>query len=41
MVSKLNKQSFMSEFKSHRVLHSTGLVPNLSRKLNELLITFK
>ena len=33
MVSKLDKQTYTSEFESHWVPISYGLVPNLSKKL--------
>ena len=33
MVSKLNKQTFTSEFESHWAPHSVGLVPHRSKKL--------
>ena len=39
MISKLDKQTFMSVFKSHGVLHSYGLVPHLSKKLSYVLIS--
>ena len=35
---KLDKQAFMSEFNSHCVPHSHGLVPHLSRPLIKLLL---
>ena len=38
MLSKLDMQIFMSEFKPHWVLHSYGIVPHLSKKQSELLI---
>ena len=36
MVGKLDWQPCKSEFKSHWVPHSFGLVPNLSKKLSKL-----
>ena len=36
MVSKLDLQTYTSEFKSHWVPHSYGLVPHLSKKLSKL-----
>ena len=36
MVSKLDKQTFTSEFKFHWVTHSFGLVPHPSKKLSKL-----
>ena len=36
MVSKLDLQTYTSEFKSHCVSHSYGLVPHLSKKLSKL-----
>ena len=40
MVSKLDKLTFMSEFKSHWVLHLYGLVPHLSKKLSKLQLLY-
>ena len=37
MVSKLDKQTFISEFESNWVLHSYCLVPHLNKKLSKLL----
>ena len=37
MVSKLDEQSFMSEFESHWVPNSYDLVSHLSKKLSKLL----
>ena len=37
MVSKLDEQTYTSEFESHRVPLSYGLVPRLSKKLSKLL----
>ena len=37
MVSKLDWQTYTSEFESHWVPHSYGLVPHLSKKLSKLL----
>ena len=37
MVSKLDYQSFTSEFDSHWVPHSYGLVPHLNKKLSKFL----
>ena len=36
MVSKLDKQTFTSELKSHSVFHSYALVPYLNNKLSKL-----
>ena len=36
MVSKLDQQTYTSEFESHWVPLSHGLVPHLSKKLNKL-----
>ena len=36
MVSKLDKQTYTSEFESHWVPLSYGLVPHLSKKLNKI-----
>ena len=36
MVSKLDWQAYMSEFESHWVPLSYGLVPHLSKKLSKL-----
>ena len=36
MVSKLDEQTFTSEFDFHQVLHSYSLVPHLSEKLSKL-----
>ena len=38
MVSKLDKQTFSSEFESYQVSHSYGLGPHLSKKLIELQV---
>ena len=38
MVSKLDKQIYVSEFESHWVPHTNGLVPHLSKKLSKLLL---
>ena len=38
MVSKLDEQTFMSEFESHWVPHSYGLMQHLSKKLSKLLL---
>ena len=35
-VSKLDLQTYTSEFESHWVPHSYGLVPHLSKKLSKL-----
>ena len=35
MVSKLGKQTYTSEYESHWVLLSYGLVPHLSKKLSK------
>ena len=35
MVSKLDKQTYTSEFESHWVAFSYGLVPHLSKKLSK------
>ena len=37
-VSKLDWETYTSEFESHLVLHSYGLVPHLSKKLSKLLL---
>ena len=37
MISKINWQTYTSEFGSHWVPHSFGFVPHLSRKLCKLL----
>ena len=37
VVSKLDKQTCKSEFESHWVPHSFGLVPHVSKKLSKLL----
>ena len=37
MVSKLDKQTYTSEFESHWVPHSFGLVPHRSKELRKLL----
>ena len=37
MFSKLDSQTFTSEFGSHCVIYSYGLVPHLSKKLTKLL----
>ena len=36
MVSKLDQQTIMSEFKSHWVPHLYGFVPHRSKKLSKL-----
>ena len=36
MVSKLDLQTYTSEFESHWVPHSYGFVPHLSKKLSKL-----
>ena len=36
MVCNLDKQTYTSEFESHWVSHSYGLVPHLSKKLSKL-----
>ena len=36
MVSKLDKQTFMSEFDSHWVSHSYDVVPHQRKKLSKL-----
>ena len=38
MVSKLDEQSFMSEFESQWVPHSYDLVLHLNKKLRKLLL---
>ena len=38
MVSKLDLQTYMSEFESHWLSHSYGLVPHLSKKLCKLML---
>ena len=40
MVSKLDQQNFTSEFESHWVPHSLGLVSYRSKKLRKLLLPF-
>ena len=40
MVSKLDSQTYTSEFESHWVPHSFGLVLNRSKDLRKLLLTF-
>ena len=40
MVGKLNKQTYTSEFESHWVPHSYGLVAHLSKKLSKLLLYY-
>ena len=37
MINKLDKQTFTSEFESHWVSHSYGLVPHLSEMQTALL----
>ena len=36
MVNKLDQQTYKNEFEFHRVPHSCGLVPHLSKKLKKL-----
>ena len=36
IVSKLDSQTYMSEFKSHVVLHPYGIVSHLNKKLSKL-----
>ena len=38
MVNKLDLQTCKNEFESHRVPHSYGLVPHLSKRLSKLLL---
>ena len=38
MINKLDLQTYTSEFKSHWVPHSYGLVPYLSKNLSKLLL---
>ena len=37
MVSKLDEQTYMSEFESHWMPHLFGLVPHRSKELRKLL----
>ena len=41
MVGNLVKQTYTSEFESHWVPHTNGLVPHLSKRLSKLLLKFQ
>ena len=40
MITKVDYQTFTSEFDSHWVAHSYGIVPHPSKQLSELLLPF-